>query len=144
MQFERHATESDILARIKVLRAQGFSFDASNEQTDSGFSPCIIAYCGRDTIRVCFYRMQSPWHAKRTEAFNHAESIIDASKPATLSRDSAIAYVQSTFAGSFDSILDCELIEDCGMTIAIVRVANCDVISRADIWLESGKLYGEL
>ena len=143
MQFERHETESTIVARVNELRAKGFEIDCTVELNGVGYSPVILADNGDEFVRIAFNMMQAPIAFKRTEARAMAETI--ASKT-DLTAESAIAYVENTFADSFDKVIDCELIEDCGLVIAIVRVQCGNVICRADVWrdVESAKLYGEL
>lgn len=143
MRFERHETESAIVARVNELRAKGFTIDCSVESDGAGYSPVILAYNDNESYRIAFYVMTAPLAFKRTEARAMAETI---AAKTDLTAESAIAYVEKTFAGSFDRVIDCELIEDCGLVIAIVRVQCGDVICRADVWrdVESCKLYGEL
>ena len=68
------------------------------------------------------------------------------SRAELLTNDSAIAYVKENFADSFDSIVCCDFMEDCGLLVAIVAVNCGDTIQRAYVWqdAQTNKIYGEL
>jgi hypothetical protein len=61
---------------------------------------------------------------------------------AMITIESAIEYVNKTFAESFDNILSCTIDSD---GVAVVTVKSGDWIGTADVWYEPGfGIYGEL
>lgn len=150
LTFERYDTDSAIVARLTDLRAKGFSFESScgNADSSAGFSPVVIAYKGQEIVKIRHYAMTAPYCDKPVHANQLASNLIDQIEPSYndyLTPERAIAYVEETFAGSFDSILDCDMSEDCGQIVAMVKVMSKGTIQHAHIW-QTGKteIYGEL